>query len=1006
MKKSEIYSSIFLLILLFTGLFPSVIESSHKNTEPNDTVISSKTIFDSNANKIDDQFELQLKETRNIIVDFVIKYDRPITNFDLNVLVNNGVTILGNTWDLKSRIHVSANREKINSIACLSNIQSITTAEKRLVMVAIEGNDFTDLNSLKNFNSIEFYWNVGCALISSYSGIENDIEKMGRFNMIVDSTDLYLDICKTTDESIDYGIKTLVNANTINASGMWSLGYDGTGIKIGNIDTGINDEHDDFAGRIAAAQSFVLTTYGYDSDDTTTTDPNGHGSHTSGIIAGDGTGNPSYIGIAPDCDIYFAKVGESATLPSVIAALDWLLTQGVETVNFSYGGTDSPGLDLAQIAFRNAVRNNDVLCSISAGNDGGDGYYSINTPGATDAVITVGNANDASTPSIVYSSSKGPTSDNHMKPDLMAPGYNIVSCASSGDGYVTKSGTSMAAPQVTGSIALLIEACKDNSIDYNPGLLKGALMKTAEPITPITTTNILSQGKGIVNVGAAWDYIVNSVKEGNTPIIGACNPVQEPMYYWTTLLQGQVVEQYVTCVSPFTSDLSLEVSGTVASFVSIESLPEEYTSIAKVIFTIPLDATVGSYSGLFTFKYKSNTLDTVTIDLSVTESNGHRMLLNYRTTDYSIDHMYGQFSDFTEDVLANQYVISEQNVTLNSAILSNYEAVWLPDPFNLYYPQSDYDDYSTVTTNPNWAPGEIDTLTDFVANGGTVFLCFLGQLWNSEEGVVINTNITAVNEFTDLYGIHVRDTIWTGSSTIDVDTVANHPLTLGVDALTHYGGSLELSGDAVQITELTVGSDYATCAATQTAGGGRVIVWTTNFGLDTDGYNDGYSSGTDNNQFGKNLIRWATAQHRIDQFSVVENNGEITLIYNYLSGPGADFGGYVETPTEGQIDLNWTEITTDTWQAKYYAQEIGLHYFYPECGESGIDDFDYIEIFATQTATPPETTSPPTITPTPTNTTTTTSTLTSETGIIAIFAIISLMSLSSVIIIKRKRRID
>ncbi len=1002
MKKNKIYCSIILFVFLTSGIIPFISLEGVNNSNSLNTVISSKLFLDQNNDKIDDELSLILKKTNSPIVDFVLEYSNPIKPIEKQRLTNMGVSILGESWDLGRRVHISANRKILYDLAEIPEIAYITTSEKRMIMIAIEGNDFSDLQNLIEYPNAEIFWNVGCALIPFYSGVENDITNLGSFSMIVDSTDIFLKPNSIPDTSDGLSISTLANANTINASALWSLGYDGSGIKIGNIDTGINDAHVDFAGRIAAAQSFILTIYGYPSDDTSTTDTDGHGSHTSGIIAGDGTGNPSYIGIAPDCDIYFARVGTSATLPSVIAALDWLLTQGVEVVNFSYGGTDSTGLDIAEIAFRNAVRNNEVLCSISAGNEGNGGYYTANTPGTTDDVITVGNANDWNNPpTIVSSSSRGPTADNHMKPDLMAPGYNIMSCRHDNDGYISKSGTSMAAPQITGSIALLIEACKANGIDYNPGLLKGALMKTATLITPVSSSNILYQGRGVANVGAAWNYILNSVKEGTTPIIGACNPVQEPMYYWTSLLQGQITEQYVTCVSPFTSDLSLEVSGNVAAFVTINEVPQEFTSIAKVTFRIPIDASLGSYTGLFTFKYKTYTLDTVAIDLTVTTSNGHRMLLNYRTTDWSSDHMYGQYKEFTEDILNNEYIISEQNITLDNSILEDYEAVWLPDPFNYKYPQSDSGDYSTVITNPNWASGEIEALTNYVSNGGSVFLCFLGQLNHTSEDVLIYTNISAVNEFTDLYGIHVRDTVWTGSSTVDVDTVTNHPLTVGVDTITHYGGSLALSGDAVQLTELYSGSEYATCASTQTSSGGRVIVLTTNFVLDTDGYLDLYSSGTQNNQFGKNLIRWATAKHRIEKVSSIEDNGVITLTYNYLHGPGADFGGYVETPTAGQLDLNWTEISTNVWQTKYYSSEVGTHYYHPECGATGIDDFDYIVLYSTQTTTPPDPTTPPTSSPTPTTTPTT-----EETGIILLSIILGVFGLASFIVILRKRKLD
>ena len=395
--------------------------------------------------------------------------------------------------------------------------------------------------------------------------------------------------------------------------------------------------------------------------------------------------------------------------------------------------------------------------------------------------------------------------------------------------------------------------------------------------------------------------------------------------------------------------------------------------------------------GQLTFKYKTYVLDTVDIDLTVTESNGHRILLNYRTTDYGIDHMYGQFSEFTKDILGNNYVISEQNLTLTSSVLSDYEAVWLPDPFNYHYPLSNYDNYSIIETNPSWADGELEALTTYLDGGGSVILCFIGQQWDSEESIVTNTNVSMINELTDQYGIHVRDTIWTGSSPITVNTIGINPLTLGVDAINHYGCSLELSGDAVQITELSTGSEYATCAYTQTTNGGRIIVLTTNFVFDQMGFQNLYNPGvTQNDQFSRNLIRVATAKHRMNFVSIEELNGTVNIVYEYLNGPGADFGGYIKQPSSTNIELNWTEIETNIWQASYAASELGMHHFYPECGSAGIDDFDYFEYNVTELAAIP---SP---TPTPTNTTT------QEIAISLI--IISVIGLAGWVLIQKNRK--
>ncbi|MCK5182867.1 MAG: S8 family serine peptidase, partial [Candidatus Heimdallarchaeota archaeon] len=443
-------------------------------------------------------------------------------------------------------------------------------------------------------------------------------------------------------------------------------------------------------------------------DDPTTTDPNGHGTHTSGIVgAGDAAG--TRVGIAKECSIYHAKIGSPAPLPSIIAGLNWLAnTKLVEVINLSFGGSDGVGWDPLEIAFGNAVRNKKVTCVISAGNEGDQGWYTVGSP-AHDATILVGGVDATSgPPSMMYYSSRGLTADNHMKPDVLAPGYQISSLDNIGTGYVSLSGTSMASPHVAGAAALLIDACKTNGFAINPGLIKAALMNTANPVFG---TNLLIQARGVINVGAAWTYIKNAVLQDSYKMVGACNPVQQPLHWWSTMHQGEVTEQYLTCVTPYKTNVTLEVTGDVAPFVTIGSIPGYWTSIVKVTYDVPTDAVIGPYTGTLTLKYKSVILDTVDIVLDVAASNGHSMLLNYKTTDYSIDHMYGQYMYFSEDILDNGWVISEQLADLDSGLIDNYDAVWLPDPFEYDFPNAYIDDYSVVNTYNEWTTSEKTALT-------------------------------------------------------------------------------------------------------------------------------------------------------------------------------------------------------------------------------------------------------------------------------------------------------
>lgn len=943
MKRGKILSICLLSLFIFSAAIPFVLsKADFTNVTVPETLIYKKTTYDLNGDKIDDKLLRDVKRSRSMFMEAILLYDHEISSRDRNRLNQLGVTHSEETWDLGRRVVISANKDRLDLIAGLPGVSLVTTAEIRYIMIAIKGEDFSDLSALEKYDGSEIFWGVGCALVPHYSGVETDIARLGDYTVISDTTDikLYPDVIK--EDNIILNPDSLVSADAINASVMWSLGYDGTGIKVGVIDTGINAAHLAFEGRVDDALSFISPAYGYDYTDITTTDPNGHGSHTSGIVgAGDYAG--TRVGIAKNCSLYHAKIGSPAPLPSIIAGLDWLVnTSNVDAINFSFGGGEGVGLDPLEIAFYNAVHVKGVVCATSAGNEGNYGFYTVGSP-ATDDVIHVGGVvATGGPPSIMSYSSRGPTADDHMKPDVLAPGYLIDSCDNVGSLYVTMSGTSMAAPHVAGAAALLIDACIANGYAVNPGLIKAALMKTA---TPLGSVNLLTQARGVINVGAAWHYIKTAITGSGIKVVGACNPVQQPLHWWSTMLQGQITEQYLTCVSAHKTDLSLELSGDVASFVTIGSFSNQWTNVVKVTYDVPVDAIVGSYTGTLTFKYLTNVLDTVAIVLTVTESNGNTMLLNFKTTDYSIDHMYGQYAYFSEDILTNDYVISEQLADLDSGIIDNYDCVWLPDPFDLDYPKSFEGDYSVVETYNEWTESEKTALTNYVASGGSVFLCFLGYSETDVDGwgtVLHGTNVSAINDWTNQYGINIRDTLWTGSYPITVDTTEPHALSIGIESIDHWGTSIEVSGNAVQITEINPGSQYATCATYQHESGGRVIVLTTNFCLDTSGYINDYNTGTQNDKFGQNLVRWATAHSRMSRNTISFTDQYATLRYDFISGTET-FGGYVIDPDDNQEDLVWTEIAPDTWEVNYEMISEGFYEFYPECGEAGLDDYDYIK---------------------------------------------------------------
>ena len=955
MRKAKA-TTISLLFLFLLSAFGTIMVTQVHSTRvvSSETVINTQVIVDSNSDKIDDKLVAQIEESFVTSTEAVVVFDHTITSVDRLKLANLGVILSSETWDLGRRIKVTTSSDNLNKIADFVDVKMIVAAEIRSIMVAIEGEDFSNLHAIEeNFEDCDIFWEIGVALIRDYSGIENDINRLGTFSAIEDTTDVRLHYDYTKPDNTDITTNTQQTIEQIGADEMWDLGYTGSGIKVGVIDSGINDAHVDFSGRVSSAQSFVTVANGYSLDDPSTSDyDDGHGTHVSGIIAGDGTFVADNIGVAPDCYIYFGKVGTpgtDGTIAGLTAAANWLRSKGVKVINLSMGFTpDDVGSNILESAFRNLVRNYGITICTSAGNDGDQGFYTVGSPG-NDDIITVGVVDNTDQPmSMVYWSAKGLNGDDHMKPDVLAPGIDITSLGmGSTTAYNTLMGTSMASPHVAGAAALLIQACNDEGISANPGVIKSALMKTA---SPFTTADLLLQGRGIINVKAAWDYIETASLNGTVPEIGACNPVQQPLSLWSTLLQGQVSEQYLTCVTPFANGLSLEATGDAADFVEIGEFTGKYSYVSKITYTIPVDTEPGEYTGTITFKHSANVLDTVDIVVNVVKSSGNRMLLNFRTTDWSQDHMYGQYREFTADILANGWVISEQNIELDSTILANYEAVWFPDPFDLDYPLGYKEDFSTIETYNPLSEDEIYALHDFVANGGSVFFCFNGEMWDDEYSIIYGTNVSEVNRFTEVYGITVTDDHWPYSGTQIYDTTITHPLTAGVSAIDHYGAYITVDEKAVLLTEKSEGSIYGNLAYNETSTGGRVVVMSTNFVLDSDGYLNKYNfGGTQNDQFGRNLVRWTTAQHRFKQQSYTVSGYTLNMIYEYVNGPGPDFGGYVLTPTEKRDNLTWVEISPNVWNCTYYFTEFGEHQVWVECGPTGWDEFDYFVVSASET---------------------------------------------------------
>ncbi len=303
----------------------------------------------------------------------------------------------------------------------------------------------------------------------------------------------------------DEPVHTLLDESVplIGAPSVWQAGVTGKGIKVGIVDTGIDPNHPDFAGRIVQMKDFT----GQGPNDN-----HGHGSHVAGIIGGTGAASGGkYKGVAPDCVYYTAKVlrGDgSGSTSDVMAGVEWAVQQGAQVVNLSLGSDGAcDGTDALSVTCDAAMSKGAVMC-IAAGN-AGPGASTVGSPGCAKSVITIGAT--SKTDQIADFSSRGPTSDNRIKPDVCFPGVGIASCRASGtsmgtvidSNYTRASGTSMATPHAAGACALLLQA----KPSLTPQQIKDLLMSTAKNLN----VDPNAQGEGRAQVFFAYQQALGTL---------------------------------------------------------------------------------------------------------------------------------------------------------------------------------------------------------------------------------------------------------------------------------------------------------------------------------------------------------------------------------------------------------------------------------------------------------------------------------------------------------------
>ncbi|RFC70302.1 S8 family serine peptidase [Streptomyces sp. AcE210] len=317
----------------------------------------------------------------------------------------------------------------------------------------------------------------------------------------------------------------------IGAPEAWAAGKDGSGVKVAVLDTGVDQTHPDLAGRVGEARNFT------DADDAV--DHHGHGTHVASTVAGSGAASGGKNkGVAPGAELLVGKVLNDQGSGSdswVLAGMDWAAHSGAKVVSMSLGtSAASDGTDPLSEAVDQLTAETGTLFVIAAGNTG-PGATTVGSPGSADAALTVAAVDKQD--KLASFSSRGPRlGDDALKPDIAAPGVNIVAARAAStsmgtpvnESYTSASGTSMATPHVAGAAAILAQAHPD----WKAPQLKGALMSSAK----VLAGGAFAEGSGRVDVPASLGETVwaDNASFGTVPATGSTAPMTRKVTFHNT----------------------------------------------------------------------------------------------------------------------------------------------------------------------------------------------------------------------------------------------------------------------------------------------------------------------------------------------------------------------------------------------------------------------------------------------------------------------------------------
>lgn len=612
----------------------------------------------------------------------------------------------------------------------------------------------------------------------------------------LDETIKLFDPMETTEENVDsdqftYGLKK------VRAAEVWNeLGIDGTGVTVGVLDTGIDSEHADLAGRVIKNKDFISS---YADDEAN--DGQGHGTHCAGSIGGGATSGKA-IGVAPKVNFIGGKIfsdSGSTTREAIMNGMQWMTDPdgNPDTDDFprvisnSWGGR----LGTHWVEIMSTWHAMGIAPVFAAGNSG-PRPGTVGAPGAYKEAITIG-ATD-SRDKIARFSSRGPVTfqgETYIKPDVSAPGVNVYS-AKNGGGYQKMSGTSMATPHVAGVVALMLQADPDlpverireilheTAVDFGePGMDKVFGMGRVDAYEAVKL--VLTGGKAFVTVNSGDQDATIKIQPGNKVVRARDGVARISLAAGTYTLEVSAFGYFsktasvdIVAKEVKELDLSLEQAPTFTATFNVVNAENAPLAANLSFVGVPVnggDTADGSLSvdlpgGAYTVILKPLGYQTKTVDINITENQSINFVMDALPPYVLVDDDKGKnYESYYKTALDNagiDYDVKDQ--TLSADDLMGYaNVIWFTGSASSY----------TISN------AEQAALKSYVNSGGRLIL----------TGQDIGYNIKNTSFYKEVVGVkYVKDTS-------KIKTVTGQSLEFRLDGLDSannqkYPDVIELNG--------------------------------------------------------------------------------------------------------------------------------------------------------------------------------------------------------------------